>query len=51
MISGGISNPNSKEASLHAKLYYEEIRHFTTDCARIAMNTDFTPEQILMVKN
>lgn len=50
-ISGGITDPNSKDAELHAKMYYEEIRHMTTDVKRIAQNTGFTESQIMLVKN
>lgn len=32
-------------------MYYGEIRKFTTDVQKIANNTDFTYDQILLVKN
>lgn len=50
-ISGAITNPNSEQAIRHAEMYYGEIRKFTTDVQRIADNTGFTYDQILMVKN
>ena len=50
-ISGAISNPLSKEARSHAKLYYEEIRHRVDDILKIANYTGYTPDQILKVKN
>lgn len=50
-ISGAITDPYSEEAEAHAELYYEEIRHFRTDINKIAENTGFTPEQIMLVKN
>lgn len=55
MISGGISGAitdiYSDEALRHAELYYEEIRHMTTDVEKIAENTSFTESQILLVKD
>ncbi len=50
-ISGGITNPLSVKAELHAILYYEEIRKRTDDVYKIAKITGYTPEQILRVKN
>ena len=50
-ISGGISDPNSLRAMAHAELYYEEIRNNHSDVKRIAANTGFTSEQILLIKN
>lgn len=50
-ISGAITNPYSDEALDHALLYYEEIRNFSTDVLKISQNTDFSYDQILMVKN
>ena len=49
-IGGGISDPESKEAQKHAEMYYEEIRHMTTDVDKIASNTGFTKAQIMLVK-
>lgn len=48
-ISGGL-NPYSKRARLHAKKYYESVRHMTTDAERIADNTGYSKEEILNVK-
>ena len=35
-ISGAITDIYSEEALHHAELYYEEIRHMTTDVEKIA---------------
>lgn len=51
LISGAIIDPNSKEATKHARLYYEEIRHRRDDILKIANNTGYTPEEILRIKN
>lgn len=50
-ISGAITDVTSTQAMKHAKMYYEEIRHMSTDVAKIAKNTRFTQEQILQVKH
>ena len=50
-ISGAILNAESPEAKAHAKMYYEYIRNIRNDIDRIANNTDFTKDQILLVKN
>ena len=50
-IAGGISDPSSIRALTHAELYYEEIRRNHSDVQRIAKNTGFTTQQILMIKN
>ena len=50
-IFGAITDTGSEEALRHAELYYKEIRHFTTDVKKIAQNTGFSYEQILLVKN
>lgn len=49
-ISGAITDVTSPQAIRHAELYYESIRHMSTDIVKIAQNTDFTQEQILQVK-
>ena len=36
LIAGAIFDVNSQDASRHADLYYEEIRHMSTDVKRIA---------------
>lgn len=54
LLSGAISgalDPNSDEASTHAKLYYEEIRNNNSDIERIAKLLNKSKEQILLVKN
>ena len=51
MVSGGITDVYSPAAIRHAELYYDEIRKMTTDIKKIADNTEFSEEQILMVKN
>lgn len=48
---GAITDTGSKEAVQHAELYYKEIRSFTTDVKKISENTEFSYEQILLVKN
>ena len=50
-ISGAITDPQSERAKAHAELYYEEIRHNTTDVERIAHNIGVDPAQILLIKN
>lgn len=50
-IFGAINNPYSKAALEHAEKYYEFIRNNKTDVYKIAENTQFTLEQIIMVKN
>lgn len=50
-ISGAITDPMSKEALLHALKYYEFIRKSSSDVEKIATNTKFTYDQILMIKN
>lgn len=50
-IFGAITDTGSEEAMRHAELYYKEIRSFTTDVKKISQNTEFTYEQILLVKN
>lgn len=47
----GALDPNSDEASNHAKLYYEEIRNNNSDIERIATLLNKSNEQILLVKN
>ena len=50
-ISGAITDPSSLSALSHAEMYYEEIRKNHADVQRIANNTGFTTQQILMIKN
>lgn len=50
-VAGAITDPESAEGIRHADLYYAEIRKFSTDVEKIATNTGFKPDQILMVKN
>lgn len=50
-VSGAITDAESTEAVLHAYKYYEYIRKINNDIERIAQNTEFTKDQILMVKN
>lgn len=50
-ISGAITNPDSPEAVLHAYKYYDFIRKINYDIDNIAKNTDFTKDQIIIVKN
>lgn len=50
-ISGAITDAESSDAILHAYKYYEYIRNINNDVDKIAENTEFTKDQILMVKN
>lgn len=50
-ISGAITDPYSEDAERHAEMYYEEIRHLSTDVERIAQNTGMSVDQIALVKN
>lgn len=51
LVSGGITDPLSRQASKHAEIYYNEIRSMTTDIHRIAANTGYSIHQIRTVKN
>lgn len=51
LISGAIYDTFSDEAMAHAELYYEEIRHMSTDVSRIAKRTGYSEEDIARVKN
>ena len=51
LIYGAISDPLCDKAQKHAELYYEEIRHRTTDIIAIAKNTHFSEKDILTIKN
>lgn len=46
-----ITDPYSEDAERHAEMYYEEIRHLSTDVERIAQNTGMSVDQIALVKN
>ena len=51
LISGArITDPNSKKADLFAEMYYEEIRHFTTDTKKIAKNLGKDEADIKKIK-
>lgn len=51
MKSGArILDPNTEAAEKFAKMYYEEIRHFSTDCMNIAINTGYLETEIRAVK-
>lgn len=53
-ISGGIYgalDPDSKEASKHAEMYYERIRRDQYDVDKISENTGYEYEKILHIKN
>ena len=53
IISGAISgalDPDSDRAQIHAKQYYESVRHMKNDCERIAQNTGFSKQEIETVK-
>ena len=47
----GALNPDSKRARKHAAVYYESVRHMTTDCERIAAHTGFREQDIRVIKN
>ena len=52
IISGGrITDPNSKYANKWAVSYYEEIRHKSTDCAKIAKRLGAKEQDIQKIKN
>jgi hypothetical protein len=53
LFSGGrkIVDNYSPDAFAFASKYYEEIRHLTTDCARIAKNTGESIEDIKKIKS
>lgn len=48
-ISGAL-NPDSNDARRHCKSAYESIRHQSTDIEKIARNTNFSFEQISLIK-
>ena len=50
-ITGEITDPSFLRALSHAEMYYEEIRKNHSDVQRIAKNTGFTTQQVLMIKN
>lgn len=43
-ISGAIIDEESPDAEVHAEMYYEEIRHMSTDVEKIANNTGYSRE-------
>lgn len=49
-IIAGALNPESGRAESHAELYYEEIRHMTTDVAKIAKVTGHSEAEIQAIK-
>lgn len=51
LISGAISDVNSKKALKHADLYYDEIRHMTSDVKKIANRTGYSEKEIIRIKN
>ena len=48
---GRIVDPEGQRGQAFADLYYEEIRHFTTDVERIAQNIGKSKEDIQKIKN
>lgn len=50
LSSGGLSI-NSKEARMHTKQMYEQIRNRRTGCLNVARNSGFTLEQVTIIKN
>lgn len=52
VISGArIVDNYSKEAKAFAKMYYEEIRHMSTDVEKISKNTGYSIDTISKIKN
>ena len=52
MITGArILDPDSKEATAFAKMYYREIKSFSTDCKHIANNIGKTETEIQSIKD
>lgn len=45
-----ITDPDSPEAEAFAEMYYEEVRHFTTDVEKIAQNTGVSEENVRKIK-
>lgn len=50
LIAGAIYNPDSGDALQHAVLYYEEIRHMSTDIEKIAKRTGYSIDEIQRIK-
>lgn len=50
-ISGAITDADSLRATVHAYKYYDYIRKINNDIDNIVKNTEFTKDQILLVKN
>ena len=50
LASGGV-NIYSKEARIHTKSMYEQIRNRRTDCINVSVNSGFTLEQVTIIKN
>ena len=48
--SGAIPRSDNKRQKAHAKLFYEEVRHKTSDVASISENTNFSIDDIQKVK-
>ena len=53
MLASGarITNPESDEGKEFATMYYEEIRHMSTDVQRIADNLGYNPSEIKRIKD
>lgn len=50
-ISGGITDPTSPRALSHAEMYYNEIRHMTSDVKKISENVGIDLQTVVRVKN
>lgn len=50
-LASGDVNINSKEARIHTKSMYEQIRNRRTDCINVSVNSGFTLEQVTIIKN
>lgn len=51
LIYGAITDPLCNRAQKHSEMYYEEIRHRSTDVKMIAKNTGYAEEDINKIKN
>lgn len=47
----GALDPDSREASKHAELYYESVRNMKTDYLNIAKNINWDKNKVLEIKN
>ncbi len=51
MYSGArILDPDNENGQKHAELFYQEVKSYSTDCAKIASNTGYSIEDIKKIK-